>query len=152
VGYGEEGCQVSASVRVDVVQGMAQDLTLALPQGLVLNEVNGATVADWQVTDNTLHVRLLEPVSSETTFIVEGEMRTPRDGKMLVPIIRMPTAEREGGGIAVDVVGAGEIVEREASGLEPADAAELGDFVAVRESPSLIAFRLRPLAVPSRAR
>lgn len=146
VGYGEEGCQVSTSVRIDVVQGVAQDFALALPQGLVINEVNGATVADWQVTDSTLRVRLLEAVSAETTFIVEGEMRTPREGRMLVPIIRMPTAEREGGGIAVDVVGAGEIVERQASGLEPADAAELGDFVAVRESPSLIAFRLRPLA------
>ena len=146
VGFGEEGCQVSASVRVDVLQGLTQDITLALPPGLVVNEVNGATVADWQVSDGTLRVRLLEPVSSEISFIVESEMRAPRDGKMPVPIVRMPTAERESGGIAVDVVGAGEIAERQANGLEPADPSELGDFVAVHQSPSLIAFRLRPLA------
>jgi len=63
-----------------------------------------------------------------------------------VPIVRMPAAERESGGIAVDVVGAGEIVERQASGIEPADPSELGEFVAARQSPSLIAFRFRPLA------
>ena len=60
--------------------------------------------------------------------------------------VRMPSAERESGGVAVDVVGAGEIAGRQARGLEPADPSELGDVVAGRESPSMIAFRLKPLA------
>src|SRR3979409_1465244 len=34
---------------------------------------------------------------------------------------------------------------RQARGLEPADPSELGDVVASRESPSMIAFRFRPL-------
>src|SRR5262249_23606884 len=75
-----------------------------------------------------------------------GEMRVPRDGRIAVPVIRMPGAERETGGIAVDVVGAGEIVERQATGFEPADPAELGDFVAGHESPSMTAFRHRPIS------
>ena len=58
----------------------------------------------------------------------------------------MPSAERETGGVAVDVAGAGEIRERQTRGLEPADPSELGDAVAGRESPSMIAFRHRPLA------
>jgi hypothetical protein len=58
----------------------------------------------------------------------------------------MPSAERETGGVAVDVTGAGEINERQTRGLEPADPSELGDLVAGRESPSMIAFRHRPLA------
>lgn len=146
VGYGEDGGQMSASVRIEIVQGTLQDVVLAVPPGLVINEVNGATVADWQVIDGALRVRLLEPVASETAFIVESEMRAPREGRMVVPIVRVPSAERESGGVAVDVVGAGEITERQASGLEPTDPSELGDFVAVHESPSLMAFRLRPLA------
>ena len=44
------------------------------------------------------------------------------------------------------MIGAGEISGRETRGLEPADASELGDVVAGRESPSMLAFRLRPLA------
>jgi hypothetical protein len=145
-GFAEDGCQVSTSVRVEVVQGLTQEIVLSLPSGLVVNEVNGAAVGDWQVTGTTLRVRLLEPATSDATFVVEGEMRVPREGPITVPVIRMPSAERESGGIAVDVVGAGEIVERQASGFEPADPAELGAFVAGRESPSMMAFRHRPLA------
>jgi len=58
----------------------------------------------------------------------------------------MPMAERETGGIAVDIVGAGEIAERQATGLEAADPSDLGDFVAAHDAPSLVAFRLRPLS------
>ena len=36
------------AVRVEVLQGLARDVTLALPPGFVVNQVNGATVADWQ--------------------------------------------------------------------------------------------------------
>ena len=146
VGYGEDTCQVSTSVRVEIVQGATQDITLSLPTGLVVNQVNGATVADWQANGTTLRVRLLDPVTSETAFIVDSEMRAPRDGRIPVPVVRMPAAERETGGIAVDIVGAGEIAERQASGLEPADSSDLGDFLAAHDSPSLVAFRLRPLS------
>ena len=73
-------------------------------------------------------------------------MRAPREGPIAVPLVRMPSAERESGGVAVDVVGAGEIAGRQVRGLEPADPSELGDLVASRESPSMIAFRLKPLA------
>jgi hypothetical protein len=145
-GFSEDLCQVSASVHMEVVEGATQDITLSLPQGLVVNEVNGSTVGDWQTTGGTLRVHLLEPVVSETAFVVEGEMRVPREGRMAVPVIRMPGAERETGGVAVDVVGAGEIVERQATGFEPADPAELGDFVAGHESPSMTAFRHRPMS------
>ncbi|HEX7795723.1 MAG TPA: hypothetical protein VF456_15280, partial [Vicinamibacterales bacterium] len=145
-GFSEDVCQVSASVHVEVVQGATQDIALSLPQGLVVNEVNGPTVGDWQSTGGTLRIHLLEPAISETAFVVEGEMRVPREGRMSVPVIRMPAAERESGGVAVDVVGAGEIVERQATGFEPADPAELGDFVAGHESPSMTAFRHRPMS------
>ena len=93
-----------------------------------------------------LRVRLLDPVATETSFVVQGETRAPREGAVAVPLVRVPSAERETGGVAVDVVGAGEIAERQTRGLEPADPTELGEIVAGRESPSMIAFRLRPLA------
>ena len=40
--------------------------------------------------------------------MVSGETRAPREGSVVVPLVRMPSAERETGGVAVDVVGAGE--------------------------------------------
>lgn len=146
VGLGEDISQVAAAVRVEVLQGLAPEVTLALPAGLVVNQVNGATVGDWETTAGMLRVRLLDPVATETSFVVQGEIRTPREGSVVVPLLRVPSAERETGGVAVDVVGAGEIAERQARGLEPADPSELGEIVAGRESPSMMAFRLRPLA------
>jgi hypothetical protein len=145
VGLGEDGGQVSATVRVEVLQGLAQEVTVALPDGLVVNQVNGATVGDWAASDGTLRVRLLEPIATEVSFVVQGETRAPREGVIVIPLVRVPASEREAGGIAVDVVGAGEIAARKALGLEATDPSELGDMVASRESPSMIAFRLRPL-------
>jgi len=46
-----------------------------------------------------------------------------------VPLIRIPAAERETGGVAVEVLGAGEIKDRQANGLEEAEAAELGQLI-----------------------
>jgi hypothetical protein len=146
VGLGEESSQVSASVRVEVIQGLAREIALSLPAGLAVNQVDGATVADWEVTGSQLRVRLLEPVTTEASFVVQADVRAARDGTVTIPIVRMPSAERESGGIAVDVVGAGEIAGRQALGLEPADPSELGEAIASRESPSMIGFRHRPLA------
>lgn len=145
-GLGEDACQVTAAVRVEVLQGLAREVTVALPAGFVVNQVNGATVGDWDVNGSTLRVRLLEPVATETSFVVQGESRAPREGTVVVPLVRIPSAERETGGVAVDIVGAGEIAGGQPRGLEPADPSELGDLVAGRESPSMIAFRLRPLS------
>jgi hypothetical protein len=146
VGLGEDVSQIASAVRVEVLQGVAREVVLAIPQGVAVNQVNGATVGEWTVTNGQLRVRLLDPVISEASFVVQGDLRTPREGVIPVPLLRMPAAERESGGVAVDVVGAGEVAERAVRGLEPADPSELGEIVAGRESPSMIAFRLRPLA------
>ena len=146
IALGEDVSQITSAVKVEVLQGVARDVVLAIPQGVAVNQVNGATVGEWTVANGQLRVRLLDPVISEASFLVLGDVRTPRDGVVPVPLVRVPAAERETGGVAVDVVGAGEVAERAIRGLEPADPSELGEIVAGRESPSMIAFRLRPLA------
>ncbi|HSC25744.1 MAG TPA: hypothetical protein VLD67_00635 [Vicinamibacterales bacterium] len=146
VSLGEESTLVTASVRVEIMQGAAREIVLGTPDGMTVNHVTGSSVGDWTHAKGTLTVSLLEPVVGTTSFVVAAETRTPRDGSIDVPLIRMPGAERESGGVAVDVAGAGEIQERLPRGLDPADASELGDVVSGRESPSMAAFRFRPLA------
>ena len=46
----------------------------------------------------------------------------------------------------MDVIGPGEIGERQPRGFDVADASDLGDIVSGRESPSMAAFRFKPLA------
>jgi hypothetical protein len=145
VELGEETGQTTTGVRIEVLQGLAREVTLSLPDGLAINQVDGATVGDWDIADRLLHVRLLDPVSTEVSFVVQAEARTPRAGSITVPLVRMPSAERETGGVAVSVVGAGEIGGRQAHGFDPADPSELGEVVIARESPSMVAFRMKPM-------
>ena len=144
VGLGEDSAQLSAQVRLEVLQGAARHVSVALPEGVAVNQVTGALVADWEVQKLVLVVQLVEPVERETTFLVTAEMPSPREGKVQVPLLRLPAAERETGGVAVEVLGAGEVTNREGRGLDAADAQDLGEPVAGRDSPSLVAFRYRP--------
>jgi len=147
VGLGEDATQLTAAVRVDVVSGVAKAVTLAMPENLRVNRVAGATVADWEtVRPGTLRVTFIDPLATTATFSVIGELRGPSEGIVQVPLVRLSEAERETGGIAVEVLGAGEITERQPQALEPADALDLGSIVAGRESPSMVAFRFKPVA------
>jgi hypothetical protein len=145
VALGEDATIVTAGVQIDVAQGQARQVVVTLPAGLAVNQVAGPTVADWDVNRNELTVTFLDPIATQTSVVVTGELRTPRDGSIAIPIVRVPAAERELGGIAVDVTGPGEIASGEPRGLEPADAGDLGDVVAGHESPSMVAFRFTPL-------
>lgn len=117
---------------------------MQLPEQFTVNQVSGAAIAGWEASGRELSVTFIEPVQHSTRFTISGELRLPREGEITVPMIRMPAAERETGAFAVEVLGAGEIKGRKAAGLVEAEAAELGQLISSRQSPSLIAFRLRP--------
>jgi hypothetical protein len=74
---------------------------------------------------------------------VTGETRSPREGEIDIPLLRLLNVERETGGVAVEVLGAGEVKDLKFEGLESADATDLGEMVSNRQSPSLAAFRFR---------
>jgi len=144
VGLGEDATQVNAEIQVDVVQGLANEVSVQLPKEITVNQVSGAMVADWDVANNELKVTFIEPVSNTARFTLTGELKMAREGNLDIPLLRLPSAERETGGVGIEVLGAGEIKERRQSGLEEAEAGELGQLIASRQSPSLIAFRLQP--------
>jgi hypothetical protein len=146
IALGEDASQVTTSVTMEVTQGLARQVLLDVPAPVIVNQVSGANVGDWSMEGNILTVTLLEPAVSDTAFVVQAETRAPRDGAIAIPLLRVPAAERETGGVAVDVVGAGEIGDRQPRGLQPADPSDLGDVVAGHESPSMAAFQFAPLA------
>jgi hypothetical protein len=144
VGLGEDTTQVNAEVQVEVLQGLAKEVRVQVPAQLTIDQVSGVMVADWEVSTNELIVTFLEPLSQTTRFTINGEVRLAREGQLDVPLLRLSVAERETGGIAVEVLGAGEIKDKQSTGLEDAEAADLGTLISSRQSPSLVAFRLRP--------
>jgi hypothetical protein len=145
VGLGEDATQINAEVHLEVTQGLANEVRVQLPEQITVNQVAGAMVADWDVTGNELKVLFIEPVQNTARFTLNGELKLPRAGRFDIPLLRLPNAERETGGVGVEVLGAGEIKERQPNGLEDAEASELGQLISSRQSPSLMAFRLQPL-------
>jgi hypothetical protein len=142
-GLGEDTTTVVAEVNIEVTQGAAREVRISLPDKVTVNQVAGAMVADWEMKNGQLAVTFLEPVEQNAQFIVSGETRSPRDGQIEIPLLRLLNTERDTGGVAVEVLGAGEIKEFKSEGLENADATDLGEIVSSRQSTSLSAFRYR---------
>ena len=144
VGLGEDGSSITAEINLEVIQGAMDHARIRVPEGVTVNQVPGAMVADWDVKSGELVVSFLEPLTSSAKFIVQAESKLARDGVMEIPLLRLADVERETGGVAVEVLGAGDITDRKPQGLEPAEAGELGPSVAARQSPSMVMFRPRP--------
>jgi hypothetical protein len=140
---GEDATAISAEASVEVVQGAAREVRIQLPDKVTINQVSGAMVADWEMHPGELAVTFLEPIEHGARFVINGEAGLPRDGVVEVPILRLLNAERDTGGVAVEILGAGEIKDQKAEGLEEADATDLGEMIASRQSPALVAFRAR---------
>src|SRR5712691_2419820 len=143
LGLGEDATSINAEVNVEVTQGTAREVKIQVPGNVTINQVLGAMVADWEVKSNELSIKFLEPVEQNARFVVIGETRSLREGQIDIPLLRLLNAERETGGVAVEVLGAGEIKDLKSEGLESADATDLGELVSSRQSPSLAAFRFR---------
>jgi hypothetical protein len=143
LGLGEDSTSINAEINLEVTQGAAREARIQIPDKVTINQVLGAMVADWEVQAGELSVTFLEPVEQSARFVITGETRTPREGQIEIPVLRLLNAERETGGVAVEVLGAGEIKDLKSEGLETADATDLGEMISSRQSPSLAAFRFR---------
>ncbi len=140
----EDSTAIYAEANLEVVQGAARQIRIQLPEKITVNQVSGAEVADWEMKNGELAVSFLEPLEHSALFVISGEARLPRDGLIEIPLMRLLNTERDAGGVAVEILGAGEIKDQKAEGLEDADATDLGEMVASRQSPALVAFRARP--------
>jgi hypothetical protein len=139
----EDSTSIYAEASFEILQGAARAVRIHLPEKVTINQVAGAMVADWEMKNGELDVTFLEPVEHIARFVISGETRLPRDGIIDIPLLRLLNTERDTGGVAVEILGAGEIKDQKAEGLEDADARDLGEIVANRQSPALVAFRAR---------
>jgi hypothetical protein len=145
ISLGEEASIITANVGAEILQGAAQQMVVTVPDSITVNNVSGPAVADWLHEGGSLTITFLEPVTNTTSVTIAAESRLPRDGTVVVPILRVPAAERETGGLAVDVVGPGEISERGITGIRRSDPSLLASVVAGRETASMVAFEFLPL-------
>lgn len=79
IGLGEDTTQFNAEVRIEVLQGLAREVRLRLPEQLTVNLVSGAAVADWETAPQELIVTFVEPVQQSTRFSISGELRLGKE-------------------------------------------------------------------------
>jgi predicted nucleic acid-binding protein len=65
LGLGEDATQVNAEVQLEVLQGLAQDVRVRLPEQFTVNQVSGAMVSDWEVTNQDLQVSFMTRLPPE---------------------------------------------------------------------------------------
>lgn len=141
---GEDASSLSAEMTLDVQQGVSRQLIFDLPEGLTVNQVLGANVADWSASGGALTVSFLETATRQSRFLIQAEAKLARAGELKLPLLKARGLEREQGGVAVELAGAAEIRASTPVGLESASAAQIGGIAAARQSPSLSAFRYLP--------
>lgn len=97
LGLGEDSTSINAEVNLEVTQGAAHEVKIQIPDKVTINQVLGAMVADWEVKAGQLSVSFLEPVEQRARFVITGDTRSPREGPMDIPLLRLVDAERETG-------------------------------------------------------
>src|SRR5262249_43444925 len=91
---GEDSTALNAEVEIEVQQGAARQVKIAVPDRVTINQVPGAGVADWDVKSGVLVVNFLDPVERSAKFIINGETTLPRDGSIGIPLLRLQEVER----------------------------------------------------------
>src|SRR5207244_7383344 len=75
-GLGEDSTSVYAEANIEVTQGAATEVSVQLPEKVTINQVSGATVADWEMKRGELAEELLECVGRSAGCGVIGGTRT----------------------------------------------------------------------------
>ena len=115
LGLSEDSASLSAEVNLEIAQGLAREVHLQVPLQVTVNQVLGASVADWESKPASnsgdkfgeLTVMFLEPIEQSARFVITGECRLPRDGQSAIPLVKLLNAERISGGAAVVHAGPG---------------------------------------------
>ena len=78
VSLGKDSTTIYSEADLEIVQGVANEVKIQLPDKVTINQVSGAMVADWEMKDGALSVIFLEPVEHNARFTMSGEVRLPR--------------------------------------------------------------------------
>jgi hypothetical protein len=143
VSLGEDSTSIYAEVTIDVVQGAAREVRLQLHETVTVNQVSGAMVSDWQSNRRRVDCHVSRTHGAERQIHhqrgnASGPRRTTQYSAASTPELRTRYRRscRRSSRWRRDQ-------DLKSHGLEEANATDLGDTIASRQSPSLAAFRFR---------
>ena len=128
VSVSESDLQIAALANITVVQGDADQFSVAIPDGFELTSVNGASLESSEIQNGLLLLHVTGRGHSMHEFLIAME-RPLSDAKAAAPLLAFKDAQRETGEVLVEGQGTLELGAHESGGLKRLDIKELNPYL-----------------------
>ena len=128
VSVSESDLQIAALANLTVVQGDADQFSVAIPAGFEVTSVNGASLESSEIQNGALLLHVAGRGHSSYEFLIALE-RPLSDAKATAPILAFKDAQRETGEVLVEGQGTLELAAHESGGLKRLDIKEINPYL-----------------------
>jgi len=141
VSVSESDLQIAALADINVVQGDADQFSVAVPDGFEVTAVNGPSLESSEVQNGVLLLKVAGHGPATHQFLISLE-RPIKDTNVAAPILAFKGAQRETGEVLVEGQGTIELTAKESGGLKRLDIKEVNPYLrALSRYPLQAAFR-----------
>ena len=124
----ESDLQVAALVDLTVLQGEADQFSVAIPEGYEVTAVNGPSLESSEIQNGVLLLKVAAHAPATRQFLISFE-RPFNDAAATAPILAFKDAQRETGEILVEGQGTIELTAKESGGLKRMDIKEVNPYL-----------------------
>jgi Carboxypeptidase regulatory-like domain len=128
VSVSESDLQIAALANLTVIQGDADQFSVAIPEGFEVTSVNGASLESSEILNGALLLHVAGRGHSMHEFLISME-RPLSDSKAAAPLIAFKNAQRETGEVLVEGQGTLELAAHESGGLKRLDIKEINPYL-----------------------
>jgi len=128
VSVSESDLQIAALANLTVVQGDADQFSVAIPGGFEVTSVNGASLESSEIQNGALLLHVAGRGHSTHEFLISME-RPLSDAKASAPLLAFKDAQRETGEVLVEGQGTLELAAHESGGLKRLDIKEINPYL-----------------------
>ena len=128
VSVSESDLQIAALANLTVVQGDADQFSVAIPEGFEVTSVNGASLESSEILNGALLLHVAGRGHSTHEFLISME-RPLSDAKAAAPLLAFKNAQRETGEVLVEGQGTLELAAHESGGLKRLDIKEINPYL-----------------------
>ena len=128
VSVSESDLQIAALANLTVIQGDADQFSVAIPEGFEVTSVNGSSLESSEILNGALLLHVAGRGHSLHEFLISME-RPLSDAKAAAPLIAFKNAQRETGEVLVEGQGTIELSAHESGGLKRLDIKEINPYL-----------------------
>jgi len=128
VSVSETDLQIATLAQINVVQGEANQFSVAIPDGFEVTSVNGPSLESSEIENGALLLKIAGRGRTSHEFLIAME-RPLADAKATAPILAFKDAQRETGEVLVEGQGTIELSAHESGGLKRLDIKEINPYL-----------------------